>query len=484
MKIMDGIVNKRLFLLRNINIFNNIVITNRKSYMAKFTRALFFLIAFTFLASIKSISAPLNGPILEKGYYIVVAAYFSSQENLAKHYSTQLNEAGKHSKYGFDTARNLYYVYLDYYTDFSESINQMLLARKESGFSDAWVRIIKEGGAGAQPVIAVEEAKREEKQIIEKKAEEKIEEPVVAKKTEKQTSVKDMKSIEPAKVIAKEEVKTEAVKEGSATDDTTSYITTLPTEVIENPKADPVFFPQTLKNTQAFMSLYNATNGKVIDGEIEVIDTERSRLISKVKANSYLNLPDPKSKSGKLTLIGSAFGYRKIQRELNYYQTENDTTQEDIDLIGNFYFVNFDMSHMVKGDIATLYNIYFYNDAAIMLPESKYELNNLLKMMQDDPKYKIRLHGHTNGNGRGKIINMGPEKDFFKITKNDVVNESGTAKELSGARAQVIKDWLIAQGIDASRIDIKAWGGTRMLHDKESQHARKNVRVEVEVLEN
>jgi outer membrane protein OmpA-like peptidoglycan-associated protein len=256
------------------------------------------------------------------------------------------------------------------------------------------------------------------------------------------------------------------------------------TEVVPNPKAEPVYLPQTLKNTQAFFSLYNAANGRVVDGEIEVIDAERSRLISKLKANTYLSLPDPKSKSGKLTLIGSAFGYRKVQHEMNYYNTEADTSQADIDLIGNYYMVNFDMSRMVKGDIATLYNIYFYNDAAVMIPESKYELNNLLQMLQDNPKYRIMLHGHTNGNGRGKIIYVGPDKDFFKITKDDVVKESGTAKELSGARAQVIKDWLIVQGIDAARIETKAWGGARMLHDKDSQHARRNVRVEVEVLEN
>jgi outer membrane protein OmpA-like peptidoglycan-associated protein len=474
-----------VFLLNNSNIFNNVVSKNQKSYMAKFSKALIFSILFTFSTYLNSNSAPINGPVLEKGYYIVVAAYFSSQENLAKHYSAQLNEAGKHSKYGFDTARNLYYVYLDYYTDFSESINQMLSTRKESGFSEAWVRIIKDG------TIATQEVAEEKSKIVEPaktaettKPEKKIEEMVVAKKMDAPITAKETKSVESAELNSKKEVKNEAAKIVVASDISPSSTAILPTEVIENPKADPLYLPQTLKNTQAFMSLYNAANGKVIDGEIEVIDTERSRLISKVKANSYLSLPDPKSKSGKLTLIGSAFGYRKIQHELNYYQTENDTTQEDIDLIGNFYFVNFDMSHMVKGDIATLYNIYFYNDAAIMLPESKYELNNLLKMLQENPKYKIRLHGHTNGNGRGKIIYMGPEKDFFKITKTDVVNESGTAKELSGARAQIIKDWLMAQGIDASRIETKAWGGTRMLHDKDSQHARKNVRVDVEVLEN
>jgi outer membrane protein OmpA-like peptidoglycan-associated protein len=390
---------------------------------------------------------------LPKGYYIVVASYLSGQEKFAQKYSAELNKVGRHSSYGFDAVRNYYYVYLDFYTDFSTSIDRMLNTRKEDGFGEAWVRIMKD--ETAQPVeVAV---KNETPRPVQTIVEEVVTKPVVV--------ISEAKKDEPKDLLAN----------GS---------TPAATEVVENPKADPVYIPQTLKNTQAFFSLYNAANGLVLDGEVEVIDTDRAKLLSKMKANTYLTLPDPKSKSGKLTLIGSAFGFRKIQHEMNYYNTEADTLQEDIDLIGNFYMIKFDLSRMVEGDIATLYNVYFYNDAAVMLPESKYELNKLLQMMQDNPSYRIMLHGHTNGNGRGKIIYMGPEKDFFNITKDDVVNESGSAKELSGARANVIKEWLVAQGIDTNRVQTKAWGGVRMLHDKESQHARRNVRVEVEVLEN
>jgi outer membrane protein OmpA-like peptidoglycan-associated protein len=423
----------------------------------------FYILGQSFLAN----SLRAQSVTLPKGYYIVVASYLSGQEKFAKKYSAELNKAGRHSSYGFDAARNYYYVYLDFYTDFSTSIDRMLNTRKEDGFGEAWVRIMKDGTE--RPVEV--EVKNEVPRPPQAKIEEEITKPAEAKEV-----------VELKEVVERKEVKEEAAPKVLVINEQTPA--TIVTEVVENPKADPVYIPQTLKNTQAFFSLYNAANGLVLDGEVEVIDTERATLLSKMKANSYLTLPDPKSKSGKLTLIGSAFGFRKIQHEMNYYNTEADTLQEDIDLIGNFYMVKFDLSRIVKGDIATLYNVYFYNDAAVMLPESKYELNKLLQMMTDSPSYRIMLHGHTNGKGRGKIIYVGPEKDFFNITKDDVVNESGSAKELSGARAQVIKDWLVAQGIDPNRIQTKAWGGGRMLHDKESQYARRNVRVEVEVLEN
>lgn len=404
-------------------------------------------------------SQPTQSNSLQKGYYVVVAAFWAKRDVYAQKYADQLNAAGRHAKVGLDATRNLNLVYLDYFTDFNESVAKMTEVRKESGFGETWIRIIKDEAIPSEPVVAAEPIQKIPEKVVEKKVEPKPVERVTVPVETKPAPV-EIKKEEPIKP------------------------TVLETEVVPNPKAAPVYLPQTLKNTQVFFSLYNARNGEILDGEVEVIDTDRSRLISKMKANTYLTLPDPNSKSGKLTLIGSAFGYRKIQHEMNYNNTESDTLKDEVALVGNYYMVKFDLSHMVRGDISTLYNVYFYNDAAVMLADSKFELNKLLQMMKDNPNYKIMLHGHTNGGGRGKIIHVGPSRDFFNITKDDVVQESGTAKELSGARALTIKEWLVSQGIDQKRIETKAWGGARMLHDKDSQHARRNVRVEVEVLEN
>ena len=200
------------------------------------------------------------------------------------------------------------------------------------------------------------------------------------------------------------------------------------------------------------------------------------------RGNTYITLPNPGTKSGNLTLISNTFGYRKEQLEINYKETEKDTLKPYVSLVGNFYMINFGLVQIHKGDISTLYNVYFFNDAAIMLPDSKYQLNSLLEMMKKSPTMKIVLHGHTNGNGRGKIIYMGQSQDFFKIT-SDVVNGTGSAKQLSEARAETIKMWLVDQGIDDGRITVKGWGGSRMIHDKSSSFARKNIRVDVEVAE-
>jgi outer membrane protein OmpA-like peptidoglycan-associated protein len=240
--------------------------------------------------------------------------------------------------------------------------------------------------------------------------------------------------------------------------------------------------PITLENTEVFLNLYNATNNRIIDGEIEVIDTERTRLIEKAKGNEYITMPDPKSKTGQLTFIAEVFGYRRIQHEINYKIPLADTVKSYIDLVGTTFVINFDMVRYRAGDIATLYQVYFYNDAAIMLPESKYQLEELLALMNENANYRIRLHGHTNGNYTGKIVSVGPSQDFFSL-QNDVVTTTGSAKHLSELRADVIRDYLVANSIQADRIEVKAWGGKRPIYDKKSVNAKKNVRVEVEILQ-
>jgi outer membrane protein OmpA-like peptidoglycan-associated protein len=371
----------------------------------------------------------------------------------------KINQNGNHSTYGLDAKRKLIYVYLDYYTDFNTSIAQMQKVRGEGVFHDAWVRIMKDG-------------LDENVNLLTQTTPDPKEEPaeVASAQAEKVETV-EPKEVEPVKIDV-----------AAANETSIEQPAVVAEEVIDNPKPEPVIPPQLLSNTPVFLSLYNDRNNQVVEGEVDVIDVERARAITTVKGNDYITLPDPKSNSGELILICKAFGYRPVEHKINYIRTESDTLKDYIDLVGNYYMVKFNLVRIHKGDIVTLFNVYFYNDAAIMLPESKYQLNSLLQMMEETPTYKIRLHGHTNGNSKGRIITIGPSKSFFALA-DDVKEGFGSAKDLSGARAEVIKAWLISEGVGEDRIEIRAWGGKRMVHDKHSVNAKKNVRVDVEVIE-
>ncbi|MBX2946090.1 MAG: OmpA family protein [Cyclobacteriaceae bacterium] len=379
---------------------------------------------------------------LKPGYYVTVAAYAKAREDLAQKFTNNLASKGHTARYGFNTQKNLYFVYLSYFTELKPALVEMQKVREKGEFTDAWVRVVS-GEIDMASTTLINALKPDEKPT----------QPVV--KPEEKTIPTISKEAAPKEVAVEEE------------------ITENPPIVQHN--------PMTLGNTEVFISLFNATNNRVVDGEVQVIDTERNRLMTTVKGNEYLILPDPKSKSGQLTLIGEVFGYRKLQHEINYPLPLADTVKPYVELMGTTLAIKFDMVRYHKGDKTTLYNVYFFNDAAIMRPESKYELTSLLQMMQENRNYKIRLHGHTNGNYHGKILGLGPDKNFFSM--EGAVQQTGSSKELSAQRAETIKEYLVANGISADRIEIKAWGGKRPIYDKHSANAKKNVRVEVEILQ-
>jgi outer membrane protein OmpA-like peptidoglycan-associated protein len=400
---------------------------------------------------------------LAAGYYTVVAAYDNDKEEYAQRYAKALQEKGHAADYGFNTSRHLFFVFVTQHTNLTDALKNMYALRKKGEFTDSWVRVVPgvigQAGEPAKPAVPVEA------QVV-------TETPKPVTIAEKNPeSVKEERKPEPPAVVEKPmEI---------AAPSTTEIEQATVTEEIEEKIIQ--HSPITLGNTDVFLSLFNASNNRIVDGDVMIIDTDRGRLLKTVKGNEYTTLPDPKNQSGKVTLICDVFGYRKMQHELNYKKPEADTALAYFDMMGLSFVMTFDLVRYRKGDVQTLSHVYFYNDAAIMLPESRYEINILLQMMTESPTMKVRLRGHANGNYHGKIIKMGQEKSFFAIAK-DAVSTVGTAKDLSYERAEIIKEYLVANNISEDRIEVKGFGGKKPLYDKHSANAKKNVRVEVEVL--
>jgi outer membrane protein OmpA-like peptidoglycan-associated protein len=379
---------------------------------------------------------------LDPGYYIVVGAYAASRENIAQNYVDVLSREGYTSGYGFNPSTRLYLVYIRFFDNLKSSLTEMYRTRKNVKFHDAWVRVVP------GVVVTVKS------------------EPIpVAEPAANPAPAPALDVSQPVPPAAADPQMVASIDSTGAEDN----------EPIKQYKQ------MTLGNTEVFLSLFHAQNNQIVEGNVQVVDTDRAKFITRVKGNEYLLLPDPQSKSGRLTLICEAFGFRKAQEEINYPVPLADTVKPFIDLMGTTIVVKFDLVRYYKGDKAIMYNVYFYNDAAVMTPESKYELNSLVQMMQEVPTYKIMLHGHTNGNYHGKIITMGTEDNFFSLENSR--NTVGSAKDLSRHRAETIRKYMIASGISQDRISIKAWGGKRPLYDKHGANAKRNVRVEVEILE-
>ena len=177
---------------------------------------------------------------LSTGYYIVVAAYRPGQEALAKNYTDRLNKEGSHSKYGYDAPRDYLYVYLNSYTDFDESIKQMLKIRQENGFEQAWVRVIK-NDSDLSGNVAVQEPEPAEK------VEKPTSQPVIQKETP--TVVAEPVATPSANtVISSGIVEVKEPEESKKTDEP------------EKPKGS-----MTLANTKVIFRFFNPTNNTELD---------------------------------------------------------------------------------------------------------------------------------------------------------------------------------------------------------------------------
>lgn len=110
-------------------------------------------------------------------------------------------------------------------------------------------------------------------------------------------------------------------------------------------------------------------------------------------------------------------------------------------------------------------NVFFAFDRSFLTAKSKEQLNGLKKILNDNPTYRAELHGHTDGIGSIEY-NIG----------------------LSRRRGQKTKNFLVANGIDAKRLDVQIYGEDRPIaknavKNSDSPEGRKlNRRVEIRIV--
>lgn len=232
-----------------------------------------------------------------------------------------------------------------------------------------------------------------------------------------------------------------------------------------------------------YFNTYNVTDLHEVTGHVKMTDMERGKELGKFPTQELVTLDDPKNGTRRVKFESDVFGYRIESRDVDLDQPKESKSVKNITLVGDSILVDFPLRRYNKGDYMTMWNVYFYIDAAIMKEESITELNQLLSMMKENEKVKIRIHGHTNGNSHGTVKHLDlDDKKFFSLNGSHLETKA-SAKKLSEYRAYTIQHWLIDQGISEDRMEIKGWGGKKMLYDKHSSAAEKNVRVEIEILE-
>jgi outer membrane protein OmpA-like peptidoglycan-associated protein len=380
--------------------------------------------------------------------YVVIGA-FRYHRNAVRLTNLSSKDLNKNAKYEMNPSRGLYYVYVLNTGDRQEAINEALRLRDESQYKDTWVF---SGPLGKQ----------------------KPETPPYSG-----VDINPVTQSSIAQVTDGNENNTGSSEEGIGKNDPAAAAAITSSNAPAPAPESTVEVDDGIEGKRFYFKLFRNGDNKVVEGEVDIIDQEKLRKVGSFKGNMNVKIATPPGKTKNIAAVCEVFGYRKLQRDFNYDNPSGDgiATNEE-----GAVTVPFELVRLQKGDIAVMYNVYFFKDAAVMRPESRFEVNSLLEMLNENPNYKIKIHGHTNGKAAGKIIYVEPGSDNF-FSLNNTTEGAGSAKKLSQERALVIRNFLISNGVAESRMETKAWGGKKPIHDKHHTRAQENVRVEIEILE-
>jgi outer membrane protein OmpA-like peptidoglycan-associated protein len=195
----------------------------------------------------------------------------------------------------------------------------------------------------------------------------------------------------------------------------------------------------------------DGTTGKAIDAEITVVDNETKETVGKYNSNAttgeyLISLPSGKNYGviiekpdhlfySENVFLSSKEGYKEIKKEIR-------------------------LSSAKQGAKVVLKNIFFESGKSEIRPESTPELQNLIRVMKNNPSIKIEISGHT-----------------------DNVGDPKANLALSEIRANEVMKYLVINGIDKSRITAKGYGSTVPLESNDTEEGRKqNRRTEFKIL--
>ena len=201
-------------------------------------------------------------------------------------------------------------------------------------------------------------------------------------------------------------------------------------------------------------TVLNQQTGKVPeDASVTYEDLSNGKVLGQAK-------PDPTTGKYKLVLpYGKNYGITAKAKGLIPTSTNLDLTTvrgrylelDDRDL---------SMVPLVKGNTATINNLFFDLGKATLKPESEPELKRILQVMKENTALVIEISGHTDNTGSDEINN-----------------------KLSLERANAVRENLLKGGIDQARIKTRGYGKSKPKADNATEEGRQiNRRVEIEIL--
>lgn len=197
--------------------------------------------------------------------------------------------------------------------------------------------------------------------------------------------------------------------------------------------------------------VFNQKTGLAMEAEIIISslpEGEEEGLANSTPYTGDYKIVLPQGKN--YSVRASAKGFVAIEQNLDLATIE---TYKEIEQ--DLYLAPIELNQTI-----TLTNVFFVRSKSELMSESFPELQRLAQMLKENKTMSIELGGHTDNQG---------------VAKANV--------ELSEDRVQVVKQFLVNNGIESKRISTKAYGGTKPLYPNTSEEGRaKNRRVDLTIM--
>jgi outer membrane protein OmpA-like peptidoglycan-associated protein len=404
---------------------------------------------------------------IPEGKYLVIGTFHI--KNNALGFANYVRKMDKYDvKLSYHPITKYYHVYIKGYDQDKNGYADVKRMRQETEFIDTWIMVVEPYTYNDQSDPVAPPADVANK--------------VDEEKTKKNGDANGWVRVVSPSVAQKNESEADSLRNDG------SNLAKAPGQSLTNNQlVGEKFVPATYSEKGTYKLYFNAyyiRNFKEIKGSVEIINPKTLRLLRVAQSLELVMIPDPNNGEHSIQLIANIFGYKKVQHDFRLTEPFDSVNQEFLHFKGDTLIADFPLRRYDQGEIATMYNVFFFKDASIMKPISKFELNSLVDMLKENDDLKIKIHGHTNGSARGKIITAPKGSEKFFTLNQEVVEDYGSAKDLSLRRAEIIKNYLVSYGLNANRMQVIGWGGKKPIYDKMDKLAVKNVRVEIEILEN
>ena len=198
--------------------------------------------------------------------------------------------------------------------------------------------------------------------------------------------------------------------------------------------------------------VFNKKTNEGLPSAVELTDINSRKLISKIQTdedgNYLVTLP-----------VGTTYAFN-VNRKGYLFYSDNfsfTTTSDDAPFVKDI-----PLQPIEAGAAIVLKNIFFDSKDFNLKPASASELDKLVLLLNENPKVKIQISGHTD--------NVGQLKDNLLLSEN---------------RAKAVVNYLVAKGIDVKRLSYKGFGAGKPIADNSTENGRAlNRRTELSVVSN